>query len=194
MSDRFSDWKKYVEQETGKADQQKFKPEKSAPSRQVPEIDRDKFRIHRNIPAEQGQTGRPLAGQPVAKPQPVPSPFVSVKQAWEPAQREPARPRPALPPREQELPGIKKVPPPPVFTTDGRKKPLEIKGQSREEILERLVNPTITLEEAAKIMGVCKATVRRYTAKGALPHYRTPGNQRRFKLNDIIAFLEEQKR
>lgn len=66
--------------------------------------------------------------------------------------------------------------------------------ETREEVLERLVNPTLSLDEVAKIVGVCKATIRRYTAKGVLPHYRTPGNQRRFKLNDVLQFLEEQRR
>ena len=66
--------------------------------------------------------------------------------------------------------------------------------RSREELLERLINPTISLDETAKIMNVCKTTIRRYTAKGLLPHYRTPGNQRRFKLSDVLNFMERQKR
>jgi excisionase family DNA binding protein len=96
--------------------------------------------------------------------------------------------------RQARLPGIERVaglekPGAAVSSAKGRNH-----EQSREEIIERLVNPTITLEEAAKIMGVCKATVRRYTVKGILPHYRTAGNQRRFKLNDIINFLENQRK
>jgi hypothetical protein len=34
--------------------------------------------------------------------------------------------------------------------------------------------------------------VRRYTNRGWLRHFRTEGNQRRFRLSDIVAFLEEQ--
>ena len=75
-----------------------------------------------------------------------------------------------------------------VRVTDDAKDSL---GLTVEETKKR---NTAELHEAAKIMGVCKATVRRYTAKGVLPHYRTPGNQRRFKLNDIIAFIENQRK
>ena len=128
------------------------------------------------------------------------SPFVSVHDVWEAAERssktrKTSKEDSPLPPIQQKkLPGIERVsraePPETTSLPSGR----AVNIKSREEILERLVNPTITLEEAAKVMGVCKATVRRYTAKGILPHYRTPGNQRRFKLNDILNFIENQRK
>lgn len=62
--------------------------------------------------------------------------------------------------------------------------------ESREELLHRLLDPQISLEDAARILNVCPTTIRRYTNKGLLPHYRTIGNQRRFKLSDVLAFLE----
>jgi hypothetical protein len=32
--------------------------------------------------------------------------------------------------------------------------------------------------------------VRRYTNKGLLQHFRTSGNQRRFRLSDVLEFLD----
>ncbi len=66
--------------------------------------------------------------------------------------------------------------------------------ESREELIARLTDPVLSLEEVARLLGVCPATVRRYTNRGWLRHFRTEGNQRRFRLSDIVAFLEEQIR
>jgi excisionase family DNA binding protein len=65
--------------------------------------------------------------------------------------------------------------------------------ESRADLIERLLDPTITLEDTARLLNVCPTTVRRYTNKGILKHFRTPGNQRRFKLSDVIAFLESRR-
>lgn len=65
--------------------------------------------------------------------------------------------------------------------------------ESRQELVERLLNPSLTLEDTARLLGVCPTTVRRYTQRGLLNHYRTPGNQRRFRLSDVIAFLEARQ-
>jgi excisionase family DNA binding protein len=62
--------------------------------------------------------------------------------------------------------------------------------ETREELIQRLFDPPLTLEETARLLGVCPTTIRRYTNKGLLHHYRTPGNQRRFRLSDLLAFLE----
>jgi excisionase family DNA binding protein len=128
------------------------------------------------------------------------SPFVSVHDVWEAAERSSktrkiSKEDSPLPPIQQKkLPGIERVSRVETAETTSLPGGRTVNIKSREEILERLVNPTLTLEEAAKVMGVCKATVRRYTAKGVLPHYRTPGNQRRFKLNDILGFIENQRK
>ena len=78
----------------------------------------------------------------------------------------------------------------PVKTAVRAKKPVKTSKEDREQLLQRLLDPLISLEEAAKLLEVCPTTVRRYTNKGLLKHYRTAGNQRRFKLSDILAFLE----
>jgi excisionase family DNA binding protein len=63
--------------------------------------------------------------------------------------------------------------------------------ETREELIQRLLDPPLTLEDTARLIGVCPTTVRRYTNRGWLKHYRTPGNQRRFRLSAVLTFLEE---
>ncbi|MGQ9657221.1 MAG: MerR family transcriptional regulator [Fimbriimonadales bacterium] len=70
--------------------------------------------------------------------------------------------------------------------------PVRGRDETREELIARLTDPVLTLEEAARLLGVCPATVRRYTDRGWLHCFRTEGNQRRFRLSDIVAFLEAQ--
>jgi excisionase family DNA binding protein len=66
--------------------------------------------------------------------------------------------------------------------------------ETRQQLIERLLNPTLTLEETARVLGVCPATVRRYTNRGVLPHFRTVGQQRRFRLSDVLLFMEQGTR
>ena len=64
--------------------------------------------------------------------------------------------------------------------------------ESRIELIEKLLDPTLSLEDTARLLNVCPTTVRRYTNKGMLTHQRTSGDQRRFKLSDVLTFLEAQ--
>lgn len=64
--------------------------------------------------------------------------------------------------------------------------------ETREELVQRLLDPELTLEETARLLDVCPTTVRRYTNKGQLRCFRTPGNQRRFRLSDILEFMEDR--
>jgi len=79
-------------------------------------------------------------------------------------------------------------------------------GETRQELIARLLDPVLSLEETARILNVCPATVRRYTNRGLLNHYRKDTDtkfapqqgakdtrQRRFRLSDVIAFLEEHE-
>jgi len=66
--------------------------------------------------------------------------------------------------------------------------------ETRQELVQRLLDPTLTLREAALLIDVCPTTVRRYTNRGLLNCFRTPGNQRRFHLSDILEFLERRER
>lgn len=65
--------------------------------------------------------------------------------------------------------------------------------ETRAEMLDRLENPTISLYEASVLLDVCSATVRRYTNSGLLPHVRTEGGQRRFRLRDVLVLLRQQE-
>jgi len=67
-------------------------------------------------------------------------------------------------------------------------------GESRNDLIKRLLDPELSLEEAARLLGVCPATIRRYTNRGWLAHHRTRGGQRRFRLSDVIRFVEEHGR
>lgn len=62
-----------------------------------------------------------------------------------------------------------------------------IRPETRAQMLERLMNPEVSLHEASVILGVCRATVRRYADMGTLVHERTEGRQRRFHLRDVLA-------
>lgn len=53
-----------------------------------------------------------------------------------------------------------------------------------------MLDPELSLHEAAALLNVSKATVRRYTDQGKLSCFRTRGGQRRFKLSDVLTLLE----
>jgi|GEM_PF-452668 len=66
--------------------------------------------------------------------------------------------------------------------------------ESRQDLIRRLLDPVLSLEETSRLLGVCPATVRRYTNRGWLEHHRTDGGQRRFRLSDIVKFVDEHGR
>lgn len=66
--------------------------------------------------------------------------------------------------------------------------------ESRQELIQRLLDPELSLEETSRLLGVCPATVRRYTNRGWLAHHRTNGGQRRFRLSDIVKFVDAHGR
>ena len=66
--------------------------------------------------------------------------------------------------------------------------------ESRQDLIRRLLDPQLTLEEVSRLLGVCPATVRRYTNRNWLNHHRTEGGQRRFRLTDVVRFVEEHGR
>jgi len=66
--------------------------------------------------------------------------------------------------------------------------------ETRQELVRRLLDPELSLEETSRLLGVCPATVRRYTNRGWLAHHRTEGGQRRFRLSNIVQFVDEHGR
>lgn len=65
--------------------------------------------------------------------------------------------------------------------------------ETRAQLIERLNNPMLTLQETSLILRVCPATVRRYSNSGLLPHIRTEGNQRRFRWRDVQLLMREME-
>jgi excisionase family DNA binding protein len=66
--------------------------------------------------------------------------------------------------------------------------------ETRQDLIKRLLDPELTLEEVSRLLGVCPATVRRYTNRGWLEHHRTQGGQRRFRLTNVVNFVEAHGR
>lgn len=64
--------------------------------------------------------------------------------------------------------------------------------ETRRQLIARLENPELSLQEAAILLGVCRATVRTYCDEGLLRHTRTEGGQRRFHYLDIKDFLRKK--
>jgi len=66
--------------------------------------------------------------------------------------------------------------------------------ETRQDLVKRLLDPELSLEETSRLLGVCPATVRRYTNREWLKHHRTIGGQRRFRLSDVVRFVNEHGR
>ncbi len=155
---------------------------------------------------------RPEAGQ---APQPVeeeaaPDEAAAAEPERKVAEQKPAKPRRRAPRTRKEL--LESLQPTkelrerleavlarqgrlPLEVDDGGK-PKRRRGravETREQLVARLLDPTLTLQETALLLGVCPTTVRRYTNRGILKCFRTPGNQRRFKLSDVLEFMERQQ-
>ena len=64
--------------------------------------------------------------------------------------------------------------------------------ETRRQLIARLENPELSLQEAAILLGVCRATVRHYCDEGLLRHTRTEGGQRRFYYLDIKDFIRKK--
>jgi len=118
--------------------------------------------------------------EPEVAPAPKPPPARPASRG----ERPPAR-RKSAPARQEQLP--LQLEPVPADTASKRSA-----TETREDLIQRLLDPHLSLQETAKLLNVCPTTVRRYTNRGLLAHYRTPGNQRRFRLSDVLAFMERQ--
>lgn len=62
--------------------------------------------------------------------------------------------------------------------------------RDRRRVLHRLLDPEVALHDAALLLNVSKSTLRRYTDSGRLSSYRSPGGQRRFRLSELLSFIE----
>lgn len=50
----------------------------------------------------------------------------------------------------------------------------------------------LTSGDVAAIFGVSAVTVGAWADQGLLPHFRTPGGQRRFRRSDVDAYIKKQ--
>ncbi len=192
------DWMKYLEQQ----EQSVKQPEEETPP--VQEVAKqEEIVVQPPQPVVQPEPPKPVAPPapkvqappPVEEPRPVETPRVEPQPQQKPsaAQVKPVQPKPAaLKPAQPAKPRKPRTPKALMPTVSRHEiaqtsyKPFK---ESREELLQRLLDPLISLEEAARILNVCPTTVRRYTNRGILQHHRTAGNQRRFKLSDVLAFM-----
>jgi len=67
----------------------------------------------------------------------------------------------------------------------------------RDKLWTILNDPIISLRDAAILLDVCNATVRRYANSGKLKCTLTLGaspqsNRRRFRLSDVMKFIEDR--
>lgn len=141
-----------------------------------------------NQPVSQPERPRPVPSQPAAVP--VRTPRAAVRRAPPPSEKQTGESS-----AQAELGSLPKHIQSLARMTEEEIAQHSYKRSFREErgeLLQRLLDPPLSLEDAARILNVCPTTVRRYTNRGALPHFRTVGNQRRFRLSDIIAFMESQ--
>lgn len=66
--------------------------------------------------------------------------------------------------------------------------------ETREEFIKRIIDPELSLSDASRLLGVCPATIRRYTNRDWLSCHRSKGGQRRFRLSNIIEFVDKHGR
>ncbi len=126
-------------------------------------------------------------GEWVGEPQPMPKLVANARPARPKVAQVPAQPIRA--PRIRSTPSLmflmKAFP-----EVDGAEVTNDCESD-RAFLLERIINPELTLRETATILEVCPTTIRRYTNSGLLRHHRGKGNHRRFRLQDVLAFVRE---
>lgn len=79
-------------------------------------------------------------------------------------------------------------------TESGKQRRQRQVTETRRELFARLENPEISLEEAAILLNLCRATIRRYSDSGLLPSHRTAGGQRRFYFQDVKRFMLQRQK
>ena len=176
------DWMKYLEQQEQSVQPE---PEKTPrePAQRIAEQETTVVEPPKPVaPPLKVEAPQPMAPVRTEAPPPPPKP-VAVKPVQSAPSVKPAQPaklrKPRMPKAVMAAASLQE-------TAQGSYKPFR---ETREGLLQRLLDPLISLEEAARILNVCPTTVRRYTNRGILKHVRTAGNQRRFKLSDVLAFM-----
>ncbi len=61
---------------------------------------------------------------------------------------------------------------------------------TRQRLIAKLLNPELTMGQTELLLDVSKSTIHRLTRDEALKCHRTSGGQRRFRLLDVMAYME----
>lgn len=70
----------------------------------------------------------------------------------------------------------------------------ERKKRTDEQANKNLNQEFVTLEQAAKILGLTKATLYSYTHKRIIPFYKPNGRMIYFKTSELFQFIETSRR
>lgn len=64
---------------------------------------------------------------------------------------------------------------------------IDADSADREELIARLQDPILTIDEAALLLNTDQKTIRRYSNSGALEHVKAYGGQRKYRLSQLIS-------
>ena len=63
--------------------------------------------------------------------------------------------------------------------------------KSKSQALAERSQDFVTLEQAARILGLAPATLYQYTHRKTIPYYKPNGRKVYFKIKDLMAFMEK---
>lgn len=88
-----------------------------------------------------------------------------------------------------------RLPSPPEVSQDRRNRIVTALArlQERRRLIVKLLNPLLTMHEAELLLDLSQTTIRRATQNGSLRSQRTAGGQRRFRLLDVLEFLDRRE-
>lgn len=88
-----------------------------------------------------------------------------------------------------------RIPSPPDVSRDRREQLVAAlaKLNGRRRLIVQLLNPVLTMQQACLMLDLSQTTVRRATESGTLKSFRTAGGQRRFRLLDILEYMDRRE-
>ncbi|MCH7493736.1 helix-turn-helix domain-containing protein [bacterium] len=88
-----------------------------------------------------------------------------------------------------------RLPSPPEVNQDRRDRLISVLArlQSRRKLIVKLLNPLLTMHDASLLLDLSQTTIRRATENGSLKNQRTAGGQRRFRLLDLLEYMDRRE-
>jgi len=166
---RLADWMKYLEKQQEKAREQRAPAKPAAPA--PPAQPTPSAQPRREASPEATTPAVPASQAPVAKPKRAVRPRSRSRELDADLADEVRQRQELLEQAERESPEAE-----------------------RTRLLRELLDPELSLQQTAVLLGVSVTSLRRYTDSGVLPHLRTAGNQRRFRLSQVLGFLAERSK